>query len=210
MFDLFKLYKKNYKAFPEMIETGGKFYAINADFRNILRIFALTNDENIRADKKPGKIAEWFFEDDMPGHEVLLEAFFEFVGAGFSRPQTQTNANNGRDDPAPTNLWTNETHEPQFCFDFDAGEIYAGFLSEYDIDLISVDFLHWYKFMILLENLSPESAFKRKIELRFMDLSGLENNRRLTDAKISVQLPEKNYNTQDSEEFNEIWGKAGN
>jgi len=118
--------------------------------------------------------------------------------------------------------------EPQFCFDFDAGEIYAGFLSEYGIDLTGVNFLHWYKFKTLLENLSPESAFKRKIELRFMDLSGFEtvNGGRkfneLAAAKEAVQLPEKQtaasfqnraweqQNLQNINEFNEIWGKAGN
>jgi len=182
---MFNLYQKKSKAFPEMIEVSGKYCGVNMDFRNILRIFAVIDDAKIPADKKLKKIREWFFEDGLPDHEAL-EAFYKIIGAG-----------------------TNEEHEPQFCFEFDAREIYAGFLSEYNIDLISVGFLHWYKFKILLENLSPESAFKRKIELRFMDLNGYRSGE-LIRAKESVQLPDRHEQTQELKDFDEIWGKAGN
>jgi hypothetical protein len=45
------------------------------------------------------------------------------------------------------------------------------------------------------------------------DLSGLSGAAlaKLREAKQSVQLPEKNYNSEirENNEFNEIWGKAG-
>jgi hypothetical protein len=204
------LYQRKRKAFPEMIALGGKSYAVNMDFRNILRIFALSGDGNIPADKKYAKITEWFFEDGAPPDSVLGNLdFLEMISPLFNK-----GGGGGGDQ--------DEQDEPQFCYDFDAHEIYAGFLSEYGIDLISVDFLHWHKFRILLENLSPESAFKRKIELRFADLSGHENNGGLIRAKEAVQLPQYRQEIQNTDksdesdefdefdEFNEIWGKAGN
>ncbi|MCL2096678.1 MAG: bacteriophage Gp15 family protein [Oscillospiraceae bacterium] len=225
----FSLYKKKGKAFPESLFADGKLYKINPDFRNILRIFALAEDKNIPDAKKATKISEWFFDGEIPtpalrappsgkgasGYPELTKAadiFSDFIAGDSAIPPPLRGI-------PPLTRGANED-SAQFCFDFDAGEIYADFLSVYNIDLVEVDFLHWYKFKILLENLPPDGAFRRKIELRFLDLSNMtgDNLSKLTDAKERVQLPEKFFdrdlkysdNLQDLEEFNNIWGKAGN
>ena len=207
---MFLLYQKKDKTYPESVKIGGDLYYINADFRNILRIFDMLDDRNISGYKKIEKLVNWFFDNNFPENispEIAIEAFIHFVGK------------NGRrdvEDAVPYEIEPEES-ERQFCYNFDAEEIYASFMAEYGIDLIETDFLHWYKFKILLGNLSPESAFKKKIELRFMDLSDLHDIRKLTEltrAKESVQLPddsfEKTEDLQEIKEFNEIWGKAGN
>jgi len=211
---MFLLYRKKDRAFPESVKINGKLYCINADFRNILRIFDMLDDGNIPEYKKIEKLAGWFFEDvlNFPENippEIITETFIDFLrvndkGTAAAVSECENNCENGR----------------QFCYNFDAGEIYAGFLSEYGIDLICADFLHWHKFKILLGNLSPDSAFKKKIELRFMDLSGLSTDggrkfAELARAKEAVQLPDE-FGIKESKElteineFNEIWGKAGN
>ena len=199
---MFLLYRKKYKIYPEQITVGENLYNINADFRNILRIFDMLEEKDIPEIKKLDLLARWFC-GDMPV-EYISEAFIDFINMKNTEKSDEVSEEEG---------------EQQFCYNFDAKEIYAGFLSEYNIDLIDIDFLHWYKFKILLENLSPESAFKRKIELRFMDLGEVSGGRRFTElanAKESVQLPMREVKTQEVqdlkniEEFNEIWGKAGN
>ena len=215
---MFLLYQKKDKVYPESVKIGGDWFFINAGFKNILRIFDMLDDENIPEVKKICKLREWFFVDDLPegvSSEVMAEAFVGFL----TTPPAGTPPRRGMGVGTGETGRTGETgeRERQFCYNFDAGEIYAGFLSEYDIDLIEAD-LHWYKFRILLENLSPESAFKRKIELRFMDLNDYSGRKfaELAEAKEAVQLPErgmksyeKSQELQEVEEFNEIWGKAG-
>ncbi|MCL2816683.1 MAG: bacteriophage Gp15 family protein [Oscillospiraceae bacterium] len=207
---MFLLYQKKYKTYPETIEIDGSIYHINADFRNILRIFDMIDNEDIPVSKKFRKLKEWFFECDLPENisgETGAEAFIDFV-------DVERNA-----ETFTEYVLVNEEFEKQFCYNFDAEEIYAGFISEYGIDLVDVEFLHWYKFRILLENLPPESAFKRKVELRLMDLNNLSagNGRKFAElerAKESVQLPVRNPQAREdlqvTKEFNEIWGKAGN
>jgi len=200
---MFLLYHKKDKACPETVKIGGDLYYINADFRNILRILDMLGDGNITAGKKISKLTEWFFRDDFTAGNAAAEAFIKFIGGAFDGEE------NGR--------------EPQFCFNFDAGEIYAGFLGEYNIDLTGIDFLHWYKFKILLGNLPPDSAFKKKIGLRFLDLTqdGGRRYSELARAKEAVQLPAKEKIAEETEEteeleeleeleeFNKKWGKAG-
>ena len=216
---MFLLYQKKDKAYPETIKIKDKLYEINADFRNILRIFDMLGDGNIPEFKKIEKLKHWFFEDNLSlpediSPEIIVDGFIGFVRGqspvGYADTPFQKGAFGDTDEAGHEYEYDNENEtERQFCYNFDAGEIYAGFLCEYGIDLIYTDFLHWYKFKILLDNLSPESAFKKKIELRFMDLSGLPDTSELYKAKESVQLPEIN-NIKEIQEFNEIWGKAGN
>lgn len=207
---MFLLYQKKYKTYPEEVAAGGFIYHINADFRNILRICEMIDDENIPDNKKINKLKEWFFEYDAPEYGIV-EIFVDFFSTGMGMGDIKISKEYA----------FTAGEEQQFCYNFDAKEIYAGFLSEYGIDLIEADFLHWYKFRVLLDNLSPESAFKRKVELRFMDLNNLTagNGRKFAElarAKEAVQLPERknktNENQQDIQnidEFMEIWGKAG-
>ena len=216
---MFVLYRKKDKIYPESVEIDGVIYQINADYRNILRIFDMLNDENIPGYKKTSKMILWFFDGCLPDNistEILTEVFIDFIN--FSRTENTGDENYEEEDEEYEYDYENEEDKRRFCYNFDAEEIYVGFLSEYNIDLIEADFLHWYKFKILLDNLSPDSAFKKKIELRFMDLSGFAG-KPLVDikkAKDSVQLPvytgdtENTKNTEEIKEFNEIWGKAGN
>jgi hypothetical protein len=209
---MFLLYQKKDRVYPESVVVDGKLYSVNAGFKNILRIFDLLDDDKITEHKKICKLQEWFFVDELlenVSHETAVDAFI-----GFLRMKKLDDEKDERDVEGAV------PYIRQFCYNFDAGEIYASFLSEYDIDLIDVD-MHWYKFKILLENLPPECAFKRKIELRFMDLNDYGGRPQgyaptLIRAKDAVQLPVrggKSYDLQaieEIEEFNEIWGKAGN
>ena len=249
---MFLLYQKNHKNFPEEIISEGRVYKINVDFRNILRITDMINDDFIAPGKKIEKLRSWLFKDSGDEHGgtfplnsgYIYNAFIDFINgrdAGDGLPEVPREitcvGENLRDVELPPSLrdtplkeggsavpyektgyqYTSdeEEREPQFCYNFDAEEIYAGFLSEYGIDLTDISFMHWYKFRILLNNLSAESAFKKKIELRFMDLSGFTGQTLadMAEAKAAVQLPSDEYDEEEQsreiEEFNETWGKAG-
>jgi hypothetical protein len=211
-----RLYGGKDKIFPEMIQMGGEYFAINADFRNILRILALIKDKNVHGIKKIRKICEWFFEskesEKISGIDAntIIKSFGDFVNQEnavtsdlYAGEETLNQGQNG-----------GYPEIQQFCYEFDGEEIYVSFLSEYNIDLIDVDFLHWYKFRILLSNLSSESAFKKKIALRFLDLSMITRGKKefseLLKIKESIQLP---YEYSDEEErelqdFRNFWEKT--
>lgn len=65
----------------------------------------------------------------------------------------------------------------------------------------------------MLENLSPKSPFKQKIQLRFKDLSGLKGKAlfEAQEAKEAVQLPVKltAEELQEQAEFDSVWGRVG-
>jgi hypothetical protein len=198
-----RLYAGKEKIFPEFININGETFAINADFRNILRIFAMMKDGNIADMKKILKLRDWFIDSDkiIESSEVI-RVFGEFINP-------ETAANQGQNGAYP------EVQEKrQFCYEFDSEEIYTSFLSEYKIDLFECEFLHWYKFKMMLENLSEASSFKKKIALRFIDLNDFsrENPRfsEILQAYESVQLPYE-YNDEElreMQEFKEFWDRV--
>jgi len=206
------LYQKKEKAFPSTVIIDGNVYAIYADFRNILRIFALLKDKNVNEYTRIDTLIRWFFTEpeqieyiceNIP-FEVIIQAFTDFVNPKSENDITQPSSTYDEENEA-------EQSEKQFDYDFDADEIYSSFMSEYGIDLIDIDFLHWYKFKILLLNLSSEIAFKKKIELRFMDLSHFKGQSLvdMTKAKLSVQLPVEytDEELRDMQEFESVWGR---
>ena len=223
----FLLYQKRDKNFPASIEIpglrlnglnglNGKKFDIDADFRNILRIFAMLKDYDIPERKRIDTLIRWFFVSDLSDilyeySENIIKTFVNFINPEENRYAGENNEDNEAE--------ANEKEHGEytgngrlFCYDFDAGEIYAGFISEYGIDLIDADspnyvrHMHWYKFKILLANLSSDSMFKKKIELRFLDLSRFTGKAlaEMTRAKESVQLPEEYAEYTEYTEYTDI------
>ena len=71
--------------------------------------------------------------------------------------------------------------------------------------------MHWYKFKIMLANLSEASSFKKKIALRFLDLSGISREfpgfSQIMSAYWAAQLPGE-YNAdevRETDEFEKYW-----
>lgn len=83
-----------------------------------------------------------------------------------------------------------ERGEAVFDFEADGDAIFAGFWQTYGIDLTVTD-LHWFKFNALLRSLPPETEFMRRIGLRTLDLSRIEDDavrKKLRQAKAKVRL----------------------
>lgn len=163
----FSLSRREDIVLPTRINADGGTFLINADFRNILRILRMVDDENVLEVQKPLLLESWFFPEGAPKRAVGY--FREFMGEA------------------------DEPKEAQFDFEFDAEEIYASFLMQYGIDLFSVPFLHWRKFLTLLRGLTEQTPFVRKLRLRFSDLKGYSGAElaEAAKAKEAVQLPER-------------------
>lgn len=160
--------------FPTSVETDGRRYNVDSDFRTVLRIFSIASDPDLSEGKKYAEICRLFYRDFLPSDPVagvvkFLSLYNEDSEAG-----------------KPTQI-------RQFDFDFDAREIFIGFLKEYNLNLIEVEYLNWHMFRLMLDGLSSESLFRQKIRLRFADTSKLQGKAlaELTRLKKSVRIPER-------------------
>lgn len=190
----FSLYQRKEKAMPNIITVDGIAYKIDANFRNVLRIFAMLKEENIPEQKRISQLSEWFFVDEKPKNAV--REFLKFVNPESEEKETGKS----------------EEREKSFDYEFDAEQIYTSFLQDYNLDLFDAEYLHWYKFKAMLNNLSAESPFRKRIQLRFMDLNGYKGRALvdLTEAKEAVQLPVEYTDEElaELEEFESEWGRV--
>jgi len=181
------------KTFPERAkDSQGNLFFVDANFRTILKILRLMNDSEVFEQQKILLLLKWFYKDVRPESiEEALNLFVIFL--------------NGNKQAGKKEKKTESESRKQFDYEFDAEEIYTSFIKEYQIDLYEIDFLHWYKFQMLLLNLSQESPFSQKIKLRFLNLRDYkgENYLKLSRAKRSVQLPVQ-YSREEAEMLKEL------
>ena len=57
----------------------------------------------------------------------------------------------------------------------DADYIYSAFMSQYNIDLQDIEYLHWWKFRALFDSLNENNRLSKIIQYRSMDLSKIKD-----------------------------------
>ena len=129
-------------ALPDTITVDGKAYLIKTDFREWLKFAKIVENEN-------ATLADllYLFVDEFPQTDFTQELVEFFLN----------------ENPLPN--YTDGSSEPILDYLIDSEYIYASFMAEYGIDLISAD-LHWHQFKALLIGLPDESKIKEIMGMR--------------------------------------------
>lgn len=133
---------------------------ISADFRNMIQVDLILHDPAINETEKT-IAALYQLYPDLPGDiHKAVEGLVWFY--------TRSDAvGDGKDSG------TKKATKKAFDFEQDANLIYAAFYATYGISLTTVDFLHWWEFMALLEGLPETTLLQRVIYWRTVDVNGL-------------------------------------
>lgn len=145
---------------PVSIEIGGVNVPVNADFRVILCIDAL-HDQGM-TDAERGLESLRLFYGALPCDiEAATEGMLWFLRCGEKEKQAAA--------------WGGKPPKPDFSFVHDAPMILAAFRDQYDIDLVSIDFLHWWEFRALFDDLRSGHLFCEVRRIRSMDLGKIKD-----------------------------------
>lgn len=142
-------------------ELGG--VPIYPDFRNMIRFELALQDERLTDAQKLSVGLGQLFErlPGTPEEALRLLLWFYFRGSP----------------PAEEAPGAAKPAAPARAFDFeqDGGRIYAAFLQAYGIDLVQVEFLHWWAFLELLENLPDSTAMGQIMVWRTLELEHIRD-----------------------------------
>lgn len=74
---------------PTSVTVNGKSYDIRSDFRNILIIFQVMNDEELTAVERIVTITNIFFKDEIPAEEIedAYKQLLLFINCGVPEPE---------------------------------------------------------------------------------------------------------------------------
>lgn len=139
---------------PHCVIGAGIYYPIKTDFSVWLEFARLIEQEEAHGIFRVLNLCYKDKQPDNPFEAIRLLCTF-FAGGEESKCRS-SNA------------------DPIISFTQDEELIYASFLSEYGINLAK-DKLHWWRFLALLRNLSPNSALMRVVQIRTAKLSDVKN-----------------------------------
>lgn len=176
--------------YPQAIEVDGRRFPINTSYQTAVRCYEIVQDEAV-TDAERGAIVMLLLLGDIPqdlsvdGMKRLQELLVKYLQCGKEPEQIRE----------MDEILTER--EPDLDYTYDMGLIIASFISDYKIDLSEPEneTMHWWKFIDLLNGLSPKSALNRVREIRNKDLGDYKDNPKameeLIQAKRLVALPEK-------------------
>ena len=191
--------------YPKFVKVNDKKYSINTDFRIAIECNQIAEDTNINDYERALAIIYKLFGDDginaEEDYEKLLELSIKYLSCG-------------KEEASKTN------EEPDMDFVEDMDYIEASFMSDYNIDLTSVE-MHWWKFYKLINGLSNSEmgnccVLNRVRNLRNFDTKDIKDQKekeRIEKAKKQVALKknkkEKNLTKEQEksmEELNKLLG----
>lgn len=138
--------------FPTALTVGGVEYEIDTDFRTALAIMEAYEDPGLTwLDRQDITLALLYGEHIPPDVVEAFELAVFFLDCGEDRG----GAREGQEDTGRL-----------YSFSHDARYIYSAIQMTHGIDLAAVEYMHWWRFCYLLQDLCEDCYFQRMIYLR--------------------------------------------
>lgn len=166
--------------------VGGREFSINSDFRTSVLFELLICDDEVKPESKVAQMFDLYFDGnpDVPRTKEAIDAILAFYRC------------EKRENKAAKRLAKRADGGQQakriYDFEHDDTYIYAAFMSEYGIDLNSIENLHWWKFSALFSALGDEQKICKIMGYRAADLSKIKNKQereRMARLKVIYALP---------------------
>ena len=188
-----------YEELPESLEINGREYPVITDFREWIRF-----SDMLKSDIPPEfkleflsemfleKVPDLYTEDEI---EEVMDAITSFLLlSGTEFPDISSDEANSEEESEEVE-YEEQRAKKAIYYEQDAPYIMSAFRREYQIDLLSVPYMHWWEFRMLLDGLSEESQIKKRIYWRTCDVSKMDKKERREILKIrrSITIPEEEY-----------------
>lgn len=188
-----------YEELPEALEINGREYPVITDFREWIRFSDMLKSD-IPPKFKLEFLSEMFLEEvpDLyteDGIEEAMDAITSFLSlSGTEFPDISSDEANSEEESEEVE-YEEQRVKKAIYYEQDAPYIISAFRREYQIDLLSVPYMHWWEFRMLLDGLSEESQIKKRIYWRTCDVSKMDKKERREILKIrrSITIPEEEY-----------------
>lgn len=163
-------------SFPASVTVNGVEYSIHADFRTVLRCFEIQGQKQKLSESELLDMLKLFYNiNQLTATEEHVNKMFWFFSCGREKEKKKF----------PRKIAGINDKQP-FDFEEDADLIYAGFMQQYGIDLQESN-MHWWKFMILLENLGSGTRLQKVMEYRTVDTNNKDMSKKEKDFYKAMQ-----------------------
>lgn len=175
-----------YEPFPECITVDDEEYPILTDFREWLRFADMIRDPDVDKREKVYMLVNWFEQPPERISVDMVDALFEFYYAKALEPDT------GDEDDEEDESDDTVIKPPVFDWRIDSRYILGDFRRCYSIDLLSIEYMHWWEFRCLLAALPDDSQCQKRIAYRGINLGSIKDDKeraRIARIQRSIAIP---------------------
>lgn len=169
-----------FEELPDAVEVSGKFYKIATDFRDWIAFFDMMADTEFDQKQKMLTALVWF-SDEIPENIVgAYKALTDFASCSGTK-RTPENSGKNSSQNVPTLSWL-----------YDSAYVLGAFRQVYGIDLIRIEYMHWWEFSALFEALPEDTPIKKRIayrQIRLSDIKDKERRKQILKIKKAVAFP---------------------
>ena len=169
---------------PDTITVDGREYAIHTDFRDWIRFCEMLLDEELKEEEKV-YIALMMYKEEQPSNiQLALKGLTDFYlmaeeVVNDTEEQIEEHTEEIEVTPKPIYDWT-----------VDSAYIIGAFQKTYGIDLMNIEYMHWWRFKALFTSII-EFDLEERIGYRALDTSKIKDKderNRLDRIKKSLML----------------------
>lgn len=206
---------ERYNPLIDKFPTKYKNVELNTDFRVALEIFRIqsdpSKDDTTKKLEALNKLYKFEIHLDDPADLVEfawsgLEWFLKGGDGHFINiVEKDEDEENNNEDDEESNVKKGVNEDFPLDYDFDSSRIYTAFLRSYDINLIEIEYMHYFDFLYRLQDIDDECALSRVMGFRTETLKGKKGNERsaLRRMKKLYEIPYE-INEEDRERLRDI------
>lgn len=176
---------------------------LNTDFRVCILFELLMQDSEITNEEKTIVAFNLFYDNDNKNLDKALKDIKKGLNGilWFYR--------GGKEEKKSTQVKKESKIKQIYSYEFDDNYIYSAFLQQYNINLNSIKYLHWWEFKALFEGLNDECQIVKIMGYRAIDLGKIkdkEERARYKKLKKIYALPDMRTQEQKEADFgNAFW-----
>lgn len=158
---------------------------INTDFRVSILFEIMMQDNELSENQKINLAINLFYSDPVPDYKKAIENIIWFYSCG-------KRMNSGK------------SNKIIYSFEHDAEYIFSAFLSEYNINLNRIKYLHWWEFKALFTSLGENNLFNKIMGYRSINLSEIkdkEMRKYYRNLQIKYRLPDGRTDEEKEKDF---------
>lgn len=142
---------------PVSVMVDGVEYEINSDFRTSIKFEIMMADTSLTDKEKIISALELYYTKIPDNISKDIDTILLFYRGGQEPDGNKANKKNGS--------------KAVYSFEYDSDYIYAAFLSQYGIDLQSIEYLHWWKFKALFKSLNDTNEIVKIMGYRAIEIT---------------------------------------
>lgn len=149
---------------PKTVIIDSLAYEINSNFRESILFELMMQDEDFTDEEKIYQALSIYYPQIPENLDEAIKEMLSFYKCG--KEDEYENTDSSASKSSSTKIYD---------FDYDADYIYSAFLSQYNIDLQDIEYLHWWKFKTMFNGLNSDNKIVEIMGYRSIKLNSIKD-----------------------------------